>query len=797
MRRPNPLLVTVALCAAVLGAFVLTGVTDVVPAPTALPVRPPQVSSPAPTNHAARPLARSVVRDALVLVGQCVDWDTGAPVAGCDVQVVGDVRHEVQSDAAGRWRVECHDDPWAVFVRVGHRDYVVAERIIDRRQHGALRVGLRRGGRVRGRLQDVRGKPLAGAVVQLGSIPHAERGDGWCEPCSLSTRVDVDGSFGLPERVPLGPVTVTVEGAPPLLGTANHVITAETYLELRCERTVPSESVTGWVLDPAGNGVAGALVQARAQSEPVATARTGPGGRFRLFGGVRRGLTCSLSATAIQRGRVLETIVHDIRWGAVDEVLQLSPGQAVPLRVTDAESGAPIESYAVQSARVSGVRSGRSGVQQIGGSHPAGWASLAGLQPGDHRLIVWPEDDRWLPNLPVAFSVVEHDQQPVHVRLKRARPCRVLVLDGFDRPVVAARVQLLRPGDHDVVRNHGDLLRNGASRSRLGVRLAEAVTGVDGIATLRWFDDPSPLVLRISGGRQPPTELADVRLSRDGLVVHVGAAGTLDLSLGGAEGWQVIATRQDVVRDVIAAPPSWSAPCVLDGSGRALLSLPEGSWDVSIFATIDGRRRTMPVAQGLRISAGRSTTVKRDLRAAMAPASWTAQVFCDGEPVRVAVIEIGERGLDGKVRGVHAMRVALDEQGRLDARGLLPGHYALHVPWSCAGQQVRVPLTKWVELGPRERRDDSLFSIVTGGIELRLVDDDEQPVSKGMVVLRGDNGCVLACRPGESGVVDLMRVPVGRYELSWRDQGGARDIGSVRVVESTRSRVVRLRVQAP
>ncbi|MFN3244138.1 MAG: hypothetical protein ACE37K_21705 [Planctomycetota bacterium] len=778
MSRPPLLPVALFAMVAVAGACLLAGwIAPFAVAPDGGGVAPPRLASGPRPEAAAEPLQRALARPAPTLAGRCVDWDTGAPIPGSEVAVVGGA--SAYSDLAGNWRIESADDAWAVRVRAAASGYLPVARTFDLPHRAAIEIPLRRAGRVEGLLLHADGAAPVGAVVRLAYPSAAERNDGWDEPHARSASVAADGTFGFLRGVPRGPVTVSVDGAAPLIGTARHVVEAHTFLDLRCRAVAIGEVIRGLVLGADGAPVPDALVHARVDGMPIAAGRTDRSGRFCLLGERPHDRPCSLTATCTRGAHLQEGHLDGVAWGSAGVTLQLEPGGAVALHVHDAATGQPIERYAVQCVRVSGVRSARGGEPRADGRHPGGWSALRGLAPGDHRLVVWPDDARWLPNLPTAFAVEAGSPRELRLALQPARPCRVLVVDGADVPVVGARVQLLVPGEHELVRDHRDLLRSGASRSRLTVRVATAATGADGVATLRWFDDPEPRTLRVDGGGVVPFEMTGVRLTRDGVVVRAAPAGLVDLRLRGVSGWNVVATGADGS----VSPPPWSGPCTIGDDGRATLRLPAGRWDLSVTATHRGRRRTVSLRQGLRVCAGERVAVERDLRAAIVPATWTTRVLFDGQPLRIVELERGERGPDGDVRSVHVERVALDEHGRFVGAALPPGCYALHAPWTCAGQDVRVPLTGWVELGPAARRDDDAIQVATGRIDLELASPDGGVPSGGLLVLRGDHGCTLVATPDDRGRVRAARVPIGRYRLTWRGQAAVVDVGVVEVVE--------------
>lgn len=779
MRRPTVLLAAVLASVAVAAVALLAGwIAPLATPPAAVPAPADSVRS--ADRAASDPeLHRALAEDARVLVGRCVDWHTGEPIphAGVSVLPGGSTR----ADRAGNWRIERFDDAWARRVRAHATGYVPVERTVAYPQRTALTVAMRRSGQVQGQLLDRDGRPFVSAVVHLEWTADVGREDGWEERFARSATVGGDGRFSFADPVPRGRVRVSVDGATPLFGTHDYVIEERTFLDLCCRPTWRGEAITGVVLDARGRPVPEALVHARDEGVLVAAARSDHRGRFRLLGG-RDGASCSLTATVTNEGRVRQRRVDGVAWGSVDVPLQLEVGAGIVLQVTEARTRRPIERYAVQCVRVSGVRSGSAGSLAPPSRHEGGWSRLVDLADGSYRLVVWPEDARWLPNLPVRFEVREGQPTSVAVSLEPARSCRVVLLDDTGSPVEGARVQLLRRGEHDVVRDLQDVLRSGGSRSQLTVRLATATTDARGIAALRWFHDPDPALLRIEGAGFEPFEVDGVRWSQGAQVVRVRRAGLVDLVLPGAAGWSVVATRDDG-RQV---PPSWSAPCRLDEDANARLALPAGTWSVRVVAPAGERRPSVSVAAQLAVRPGQRIPIERDLRAAMAPTNWSVRVLFDGEPVRVAELVSGEPGQDGAFDEVDAQRVTLDDDGRFVAPALPPGTYRLFVPWSCAGQEVRVPVTGWTELSAGARREGPVVSIATGVLDLQLETAAGDPVRDGVAVLRGGNGCALVVTPDPDGRVRAERVPVGAYRVTWRGPTGRIPAGTVLIGEPAR-----------
>ncbi|MCK5941248.1 MAG: carboxypeptidase regulatory-like domain-containing protein [Planctomycetes bacterium] len=444
------LILAVAL-AVLLPGVVATGVAEPpadggAAAPTTTPAG--AVAGPDSVARTSGPaLERATVADAGHLTGRCVDADSGDPLSGCVVTVVGGASTRTRAD--GRWQLPCPPEAWATLVRIEADGRLGVERRFGVDERRAGDVSLRRAGRVSGQLLDEHDRPFAGAVVRLESVAAPGRDDGWLERRDAASAVAVDGTFGCDRWLPLGPMRASVDGAPPLLGETQFVVTARTFVSLRCRACEPSEMIAGRVVGADGASVSGALVQAvdrlGGRARCVATTRTDDRGAFRLVASPRETEACTLVATVVGEQGAREGRLAEVAWGASDVEVSLTAGDAVALHVHDARTGAPIERYAVQCVRVSGVRSGQDGALRLAGEHRDGRVVL-NVRRGPARIVVVPDDPRCMP---ASIDVVgDDDMRPLEVRVERMRPMQVDVRDERGAPVAGVDVAVVAPGNH-------------------------------------------------------------------------------------------------------------------------------------------------------------------------------------------------------------------------------------------------------------------------------------------------------------------------------------------------------------
>lgn len=731
-------------------------------------------------------------------VGRCVDAATDAPLAGVAAALVGGPA--VRTDADGRFALPVPVGATSVTVQLAAPGCVVLERRIDlaRESPDLGKVRVARGAEVAGELVDEAGRPCAGVAVQLELLDHAARGDGFDERFCAVARSGMDGSLSFPLPLPAGPVAAAAPGAPPLVGATTFVLAAgANRLRLVCRAVDPRDAIRGAVVDRWGRAVPAALVQAfataAADGVPVAWSRTDADGAFVLLRPPGSGAVVwpvAQGASAAQRSDMRGPIA----WGEGGVSLQLSAGDGVWLQVVDAGSGAPVEGFAVQCVPGAGVRDAADGRLRADGEHPGGWLWLDALPRGPNRVIVWPRDLRFVPNLPLGFDVGPAGGGVVRVPLPAAAACPVRVVTAAGQPVPDADVELLVPAAGAPVRDLEQLFAQGGGRGPVAIRVARARTNRDGVATLRWFADPEPRELRVTGADLAPLLVPDVRVGPEGVAVTVAETGRLRLELAGAAGRRVVLRA---VADGRELPPPWANPLQLDGAGRLAVAAPVGDWQVFVAAPVRTDRGPWLVAPApfatVTIAAGATTRLARELGPLLAAGAWTGSAFVDGEPAGRLALQCGVVDGDGQVRAVHAIDGATDDAGRFTFADLPAGRYRLQVWLAGGGRTLLVAGSDWQLLSPGERRAAPPVALTTASLTVRLRGSDGRPVADGQFVLRGPDALVLLCEPDARGDVCLQRVPCGRYELSFLRAGEAQSLGVCDVGPGLPERTVVLR----
>ena len=714
-------------------------------------------------------------------VGRCVDWQTRAPVAGCRIQA-GDCI--TASDADGRFelRVPDHDAGLPVTVTAPHRVGVTRRVMMPSHTFELHDVALRRAGNVCGLLADDKGQPCANRVVAVVPANHVLRDDGWQELVQQQLRTRADGSFRFAVPIAAGAMQVRVPEVPALLGDENHVVLPgdELFLSLRCRSWQACDELCGVVRDDTGQPVVGALLEVLAThitDAPVLQAGHSDSlGRFCLIRADASVDRVWLRATLVD-GRLESTLGGPYGWGDCGLHIELSRADGLWLHVVDAATGVPIERFAVQHVRTSGVRSALAGARSHDGIHASGRCWLEQVGIGSLEVIVWPADARWLPNLPHAFTVEAGDRE-VRIALARATELPVTVLTTTGRPVAGAAVQLLLPSDNRVVRDLSCMLQHGGSRVQPNVRVMTARTDQDGVAVLRWLASDRPLQLRIAGtGIAPHTEHG-VRLTAHGVTVHVADSGTLQATLQRAAGMRLELIRED---RSMRLPKDWSAPLQLDGLGQLTVDLPAGDWLVRLATPVsNGTWRTLPddIAR-VSIQPGRRTQLQRSVEKYLAPAECTGRAFVDGQPAPHVALLHGVERHDGGVRVVDVSVLAPNRHGEFRFPALRAGYYRVELRMTCCDQQITVSRQDWRRVSGGQHVDWRTLSVATATLTIALRDTSQAAVTTGLLLLRGANGAVLTGTPDARGLVTFARIPISSYELQLRRSGRSLQLGQV------------------
>lgn len=219
-----------------------------------------------PESPAARP------EEPLVLSGQVVDANGRKPIPGALVWASADPAAFTRTDADGRFQVTAPGRR-RFDLEVAAPGYLLKRALVARPQLVSRKTGtlaLTRAGRLRGRVLDPQGRPLAGAVVV--AVPQGSQGArafSPADPVADRTVTDPQGRFELrrvrPEQT--YEIRASRAGAFPVAQPATVGEAAAQPRELTLV-LAPARAARGKVQDPAGRPIAGAEAVARPALRP-------------------------------------------------------------------------------------------------------------------------------------------------------------------------------------------------------------------------------------------------------------------------------------------------------------------------------------------------------------------------------------------------------------------------------------------------------------------------------------------------------------------------------------------------
>lgn len=631
----------------------------------------------------------------------------------------------------------------------------------------------------RGRCIDaLGGRPLAGLSVQLGG---------------MQTTTDHDGGFVV--RMPdLDPARLRIAGGEvvpverlvraPVANDGQRVELELGELPLRL-----GTRLSGWLLDarrqPVANAELVALLAQPWRHDGVrdcfaVSATTGDDGAFQFVDPLPAGelvlalhdrtRTLANARCQLAAGEALQVTLQLAEVEASERVAGVlvdADGRGPVLVVVDAEDGTPVEHFAWRwqpESRASGAQV----VPPLGARHHPGGRCRVGGAVGPHTLVVWPEDPRWLPSW--RHAVVAGPGEPIPVALPRATDLVVTVRTSSGRPVPQARVELLRRSGGGTVHALPPSTEPGFGPDDT-LRLAEAPCDANGRAVLRWWHDPEPRTLRLTGpGFDHDVE---VLLATDSLEVVVPDTGRVRFRLQGAGGSFV--TMRSL--EGSSRPERSATPLGLDAAGEGRCELPVGTYDVSLAApTPDGQHGlATTLASFATVTVRRDGEVElvRDLVDLLQPARVSVGLLVDGEPRPIRLW-----GRSGTATDSHRLPITfLAGTSHFDA--LPAGSYRPFVRLDCGGQAVDWPLADWTTLAPGTSLQLGPFLLRTTQLVVQLEDRSGAPVTEGLLLLRGPAGGALAGRPDARGCVSLRGIPAVPYTLQLRRGDDDRELGTI------------------
>ncbi|WP_236605422.1 carboxypeptidase regulatory-like domain-containing protein [Sandaracinus amylolyticus] len=301
--------------------------------------------------------------------GRTVD-ERGREVASVQVRVESMAPGEsaprvVFSDERGRFAIDdAPPGPWRV--SADHADYAQGDPVDLDTIEGELRVVVRAGANVRGRVVDA----MSGEAIEGASIV-IERAEG--PPLSRDTRSDAEGSFVIPRAVPASYVaTVSAPGFAAWRGEIAVSATRGGEIELDAIELTPGARLEGEVVDALGAVVRGASVSV--DGDPARATRTDAHGRF-VLDGLGEGSFVILAAHPAA-GEVTRTI----------QVRAMRDPSAIVMRLPQRYD--PDEAASERAIRRGVAIEVEDGDGVVRVSSASGRAGQAGLRAGDVLLAI-------------------------------------------------------------------------------------------------------------------------------------------------------------------------------------------------------------------------------------------------------------------------------------------------------------------------------------------------------------------------------------------------------------------------
>lgn len=494
----------------------------------------------------------------VVVVGRCIDLDAKAPAPGVAMRLRGRpaseiklARYEqelrwkdpepVRTDAQGRFAFVIEPEPPLMFDLAPDDPHWVGQQkhwseLTPEQRIDLGDVPLRRLHAQQVRVVDLDGEPVPDITLQV-RFWDPRMMAAW-RP--LRATSDADGLAAFDPGLPHGPLNCEIAGG----------LAWRSYVPLRIEASgaIPTvvverlpAALAGVVVDARGMPVAELDLHATAKSARGPynriTARTAADGSFTfpamhpapdgwLLRANRPWLDTTLDTRAFASG------TRDLR-------LEVTEYGAIEVEVLAADTGAPIERFAVGWHRLQGQ--GHRLRSDPPALHPGGRARLDGFAPGTWQIQVLPGDPALAVSTPADVVVQPAQTASLRVLLQTAPAVRVHVVHE-GAPIAGAEVELLRVPDAAKWNPHSDVAELmpalGWHQQQHVIRVGAAVSDADGRATIRSVtheavhararvDGFLPVVQPVPAGAQEVTlELVrgaslQVRLVPDGIAAEL------------------------------------------------------------------------------------------------------------------------------------------------------------------------------------------------------------------------------------------------------------------------------------
>ncbi len=386
------------------------------------------------------------------------------------------------------------------------------------------------GAKLRGRVVDAAGAPLAKADVSITAVDSRQVDVGPTRHNHAITRDD--GSFECWRASAPGDYTIEVWRQQIVKPRSLSWAAGDPapFLEIVVEERTTRPAMRGIVVDEQGQPVRNAHIEGL-QGGGASQTGTDRDGRFVLERGP--GVPDEIRLRIDAPGFELLLPEESFTWGREDLEFTLRAGLTVDLLVVRASDQSPVEEYQVrvmpkQLRRVSSYEF----EVRARGEHPGGRVQIDRIRRGEHWLAVEPKGDE-LGSACIPITVADPGPARATVALVATRERTLRVLRSDDSPVVGSRVQLVDPLGHAIDAKVTILPIHAWSRTNdaKAVLVQEGITDAGGELLLRGPSSAEMTVV-VRGRGHPDLVVPHVSLDpAEPLVVRVSSGGTLELRI--------------------------------------------------------------------------------------------------------------------------------------------------------------------------------------------------------------------------------------------------------------------------